>query len=139
MSHASDPSRSGLSPGPGGPFHVLIVDDNRDVREVDALRLERLGHEATICADSQEALALLAANPDAYDLILADQVMPHGTGLQLARRLQEEPVDIPFVIMSGYSADLTPEAVEAAGVQAVLRKPFRTREVIEMLREVGAG
>ena len=147
MSNASDPTCGDASPddpspddppGPGGPLRVLIVDDNRDVLQADALRLERLGHKATICADPREALALLAASPDAYDLVLADQVMPHETGLQLARRLQEEQVNTPFVIMSGYSADLTPEAVEAAGVQAVLRKPFRTREVIEMLREVGA-
>lgn len=153
MSNASDPTCGGASPedaspddsspddppGPAGPLRVLIVDDNRDVRQADALRLERLGHKATICADPREALALCTADPDAYDLVLADQVMSHGTGLQLARRLQEESVDIPFVIMSGYSADLTPEAVEAAGVQAVLWKPFRAREVTEMLREVGAG
>lgn len=110
-------------------LRILIVDDDPDVREADALRLRRLGHEATVCADPARALESIATHPHRYHLILTDQVMPDITGLDLARKLRKQGSTTPIVIMSGYSADLTVENLEAAGVQATLRKPFGTDEL----------
>jgi CheY-like chemotaxis protein len=117
-------------------LHVLIVDDDRHVREVDALRLRRMGHDATICADPQKALALVDADPDAFDLLVTDQVMAGLTGLDLAERVRDRGYDVPVVIMSGFSADLTAENVRAAGVHKVLHKPFGDEEWTSVLQSI---
>lgn len=115
---------------------VLVVDDDEAVRKADAIRLRRLGHEATTCSCPQRALQIIETTPDAVDLVLTDQAMPKMDGLTLAQTIRERGCDIPVVIMSGYSSDLTTANVEAAGVQAVLRKPFGVKEVTAVMEKV---
>lgn len=117
---------------------VSVVRDVTERREAARqLRLQASALEARICADPTQALELVSTNPEQFDLILADQVMPNLTGLDLARTLRTQGIDLPIVITSGYSADLTSENVEAAGVQAMLWKPFQTKELIDVLQEIG--
>ena len=122
-----EPSNSQARP------HILVVDDDPGVRDADALRLRRLGYETTVCEDGLRALALLDRNPGTFDLLLVDQEMPGLGGLDLAARISDREVNIPVVIMSGYSSDLTPENISSAKVEAVLMKPFNTDDMRSVL------
>jgi CheY-like chemotaxis protein len=118
------------------PLHVLIIDDEPNVRKVDAMRLRRRGHKATVCAGPIQALNRIEAAPSTYDVVITDQVMPRMSGLDLTRTLRDRNCRIPVVITSGFSSKLTPENVQDAGAQAVIRKPFSTADIFGVLAKV---
>ena len=101
---------------------VLVVDDTREVRQLFAEFLSRVGMHVTQADGGAAALAATrSARPD---LVVTDIAMPEMNGLELCRRIRAEPAtrDVPIVIVSG---DASHESVAAweAGCDALLLKP----------------
>ena len=82
-------------PGPGRPgradaavpavrAHILFVDDDANLAELARLMLTRLGCRATVCTDSTVALRLFRDQPDRFDAVITDQIMPGLSGTELA-------------------------------------------------------
>jgi YesN/AraC family two-component response regulator len=69
------------------------------------------------------ALAWVRADPQRFDLVITDMTMPEMTGMDLATRLQEIRTDLPIILTSGYSANLTAERTRALGISEMLMKP----------------
>jgi len=117
---------------------VLVVDDQEPVRQLAAAILgQYLGARVEEAADGAEALAQVAAR--CPDLILTDLMMPGVDGAELARRLKADPTtrDLPIIAMSG-----GPNRAEAlaAGCDDFIPKPFRPRELVELVRSwLGRG
>jgi CheY-like chemotaxis protein len=112
---------------------VLIVDDNRELREGAAEFLSHRGHTVWC-----EALRLVADSHTRPELILLDLAMPVLDGWGFLAKRAKDPflADVPVVIMSGCD-DVTQKAKEASAV-AVLRKPVEPQtllRVIEHFRE----
>jgi signal transduction histidine kinase len=104
---------------------VLVVDDDRTVREMTGEMLAERGHIVTLAADGAEGLAVLARdleeNGGSIDILLADFVMPGMNGLALIRAAQELRPDLMAMLVTGHaefrvSDDVRPEDV--------MRKPF---------------
>ncbi|HEY3110230.1 MAG TPA: response regulator [Chloroflexota bacterium] len=111
---------------------VLVVDDQEPVRQLAAAILgQYLGAQLDEAAEGAEALARLTQRRP--DLILTDLMMPGVDGAELARRLKGDPAtrDIPIIAMSG-----GPNRAEAlaAGCDDFIAKPFRPRELAELVR-----
>ncbi|MCL4219144.1 MAG: response regulator, partial [Candidatus Hydrogenedentes bacterium] len=87
------------------------------------------------CGSSTKALDLFRATPQAFDVIVSDQTMPELTGQQLAAGILKIRRDIPIIIATGFSEDLTPERCKAAGIHAVLNKPIISRDLSQAVRE----
>jgi len=110
---------------------VLIVDDDRKILDllVELLQLE--GYEIATAADGSEALA--RALSFAPDVVLSDVVMPEMGGLELCRRLKENPrtADVPVMLISGRipSDDGGIEGLHA-GADDYLDLPFRNEELL---------
>jgi CheY-like chemotaxis protein len=102
---------------------ILVVDDEESVARLMTLTLVGLGYEVESATTAVEALALVAANPGRFGLILSDQTMPHLTGLALAQQVRLTQPKLPVILMTGYSLSLTAERAEEAGVCQVLLKP----------------
>lgn len=103
---------------------VLVVDDEETVRDAAALTLLDHGFAVHRAADGAEALALIDAAPEAFDLVLTDVMMPGMTGPDLARRLAEQHPGVAVVYMSGYeNRRLANERMIGRGDQCVA-KPF---------------
>jgi CheY-like chemotaxis protein len=115
------------SSGRSSRGYVLIVDDDRAIRETLADVLGDEGYEVGTAADGQEALAVCRSAPPP-GLILLDLQMPVMDGLEFARLkgCDESLSQIPFCVMtaSGASASIPP------GAAAVLRKPVGIAEVV---------
>ena len=109
---------------------VMVVDDQREVREMITMSLERCGMTVLECADGNEALATFAIDPSSWDAVVTDHGMPGMRGLDLIRRIKALRPDVPGILCSGYSEATTAESALAAGVDAVLQKPMRP-EVIQ--------
>jgi len=132
---ANDEAAPSDAPDAASSGHILFVDDDAQVIELEAIRLRRLGYKVTTRQSSRAALDALSATPHAYDLVLTDYAMPEMTGLDLATSVRENGLDLPIVLMSGFSAQVSEADVKAAGVQHFLRKPVGSGELKTALQD----
>ncbi len=72
---------------PTGTEHILLVDDEGPILQMEQIILEKLGYQVTARASSPDALGAFRANPAGFDLVLSDMGIPNMTGEQLAREL----------------------------------------------------
>ncbi|MCE5246989.1 MAG: sigma-54 dependent transcriptional regulator [Candidatus Polarisedimenticolia bacterium] len=106
---------------------VLVVDDERGIREMLAAALEADGHRVLAAASGEAALETLAAEP--VDLLLTDLAMPGIDGVELLRRAAEIAPDTPSIVVTAYGTKES--AIEAMRHGAVnyLEKPFDIEEM----------
>ncbi|MFO7885627.1 MAG: PAS domain S-box protein, partial [Desulfobacteraceae bacterium] len=121
---------------PRGTENILLVDDEPPVAHLERQMLERLNYKVTIQTGSVEALAVLTADPFAFDLIITDMNMPNLTGDQLTRKVLEIRPDIPVIICTGFSERMNKEKAEIIGIKGFLLKPVVIQDMAEMVRNV---
>ena len=118
---------------------ILLADDDPTVLKITAVRLESEGFEVVTALDGEEALKQVSTQP-AFDLFLIDVKMPKLDGFQLCERLKGNPAtaQIPIILFTG-STDrwqgLTDQCIQL-GVADWLKKPFRTKELLEKVHHV---
>jgi signal transduction histidine kinase/CheY-like chemotaxis protein/integral membrane sensor domain MASE1 len=112
---------------------ILAVDDEVDVLHALEEMLAQLGYEPVGFNDSREALLAVRADPRRFDAIVSDEVMPQLIGTQLATEIRKLNPTMPVVIASGYGGAGFEARALAAGVNRVLRKPYRMAEIAEAL------
>jgi CheY-like chemotaxis protein len=117
----------------GNGERILFVDDEEPIAKIGHLSLTRLGYAVEGNCQVLEALALLERDPNAFDLVISDQTMPKMTGLEFALRVRALRPDLPVVLTSGYSLELTPERLKAAGVGELLSKPYTMERLAEVV------
>lgn len=120
-------------PAPGRGQVILAVDDEVDVLHALEEMLAQLGYEPVGFNDSREALKAASANPRRFDAVVSDEVMPELIGTQLAIELRKLNPTLPIVIASGYGGAGFEARALQAGVNRVLRKPYRMQEIAETL------
>lgn len=104
---------------------VLLVDDDRLVVMMMTAVLERLGLAVDTAQNGAEAYAMIRQDPEQFDVILADRMMPLMDGLALTRRLKREPTTrlLPVILLTGASAPSDQAEGMAAGAFYYLPKP----------------
>ncbi len=118
---------------PGRGRHILVVDDEPDIVRVIGEGLRRLGYEVTTATDPRDALAIFTAQPGRVDAVLSDLSMPQLSGATLGRRMLDLRPDVPILLFTGHSAELSPDEARAAGFRAVLNKPMSLAVLAESL------
>lgn len=113
--------------------HILFVDDDPDIVEIESVRLRRLGYRVTTRTGGRDALDLIEERHQDFDLVITDYAMPECNGLELARRVQTKNPNLPVVLVSGFSAQLSRQDIEGAGVHAYVKKPIFTGELERVL------
>jgi signal transduction histidine kinase/ActR/RegA family two-component response regulator len=116
-------------------LRILLVEDERAVRELLIVQLESLGHRVVAAATPIRACELYEPCPDDFDVVVTDVVMPEMDGWQLTTRLRAVNPDVPVVLMSGYT-DGAVDMLEVGGATAFLQKPFGIDELAENIRAV---
>lgn len=124
------------SAAPKGNERVLLVDDEEFLLGMEATMLGSLGYQVTAFNSSIEALNVYRSSPDAFDLVITDQTMPNMTGYNLAIEILTINPSARIILCTGFSEAITPEKVEAAGIQSLLYKPFSKKQIAELIREV---
>ncbi len=127
------PAKAPPRPRPGPVGRVLVVDDERVLAEVTARLLTRAGHHATSLLDPHAALALVEADPGAFDLVVTDHAMPRMNGIDLARAIRAAAPGLPVVLTTGLVASSRDEEARAAGIVEVLYKPFEPEALVEVV------
>lgn len=115
---------------------VLVVDDEPFIAELDKEIIEDLGYHVIMKTGGPEALAAFQSEPGKFDLIITDQVMPHMTGVQLAREIKKISPGIPVILCSGFTDMINEENYKAFAVDAFLLKPILQNELAETINKV---
>ncbi len=116
---------------------VMVVEDDRNVREIAVTLLRDLGYEVLQAADGEAAIAVLEDAPR-IDLLLCDLVLPGGmAGPEVAERRKRRHPASKVLFMTGYAGeDVQEVARKGQGPDnGLLRKPFRKRELAEKVRQ----
>jgi nitrogen-specific signal transduction histidine kinase len=92
---------------PHGRENILFIDDEVSLVDIGQQVLERLGYKVVTRTSSVEALELFQAKPDTFDLVITDMTMPNMTGAKLAREMMSIRPDIPVILCTGYSQQIT--------------------------------
>ncbi|MER6269267.1 response regulator [Streptomyces sp900105755] len=120
---------------PGASGRVLVVDDNKVIRQLIRVNLELEGIEVVTAADGAECLDVVhRVRPD---VITLDVVMPRLDGLRTAAQLRADPRtrDLPLAIVSACTQQEVETGLDV-GVDAFLAKPFEPAELVQVVREL---
>ncbi|MBD3243013.1 MAG: response regulator [Chitinivibrionales bacterium] len=127
----------GVSVRGGSVARVLVIDDERVIREVIADALELTGHEVLAVADGRAGVD--AAREGSYELVITDIVLPDCNGFDTIAALQGEDPSLKFLVISGGSKKLREEYCQSSGAGSshrVLEKPFKIEELIRVVGEL---
>jgi len=111
---------------------ILIVDDERSMRDVLSIMLKRAGYGVTVASDGEEAIAHI--DRELFDLVITDLKMPKAGGLDVLRAVKESaPESVVLIITAFASAESAVEAMKL-GAYDYLTKPFQVDEVQLIVR-----
>jgi len=112
--------------------HILIVDDEENIREVCKELLEEEGYKVTLAVDGQDALEKI--DLDVFDLFLIDMAMPRMGGLELMKEIKKRQPLAVIIILTGYSSIEGAVKAVHAGAYKYLSKPINSDELFEAVR-----
>jgi nitrogen-specific signal transduction histidine kinase/ActR/RegA family two-component response regulator len=120
----------------GGAERILFVDDETSLVELGTNMLGRLGYKVTGLNSSSQALELFNQDPHAFDLVVTDQTMPGVSGADLARRFLRTRPELPIILCTGFSAQISRDTARKMGISRFLMKPVEISEIARVVREV---
>ena len=118
-----------------GQGRILLVDDEEAIVNLGRRSLEKLGYSVTGETRSNRALEIFLEHPDQFDLVITDQTMPNFTGISLANELWKIRPELPIIISSGYSEQVTSEKAASLGFHSFLGKPYTTADLAKAIRQ----
>ena len=131
-SQASAAATSPEAASSGFGHRILVVEDNEDVGRFSTELLQDLGYATRRADNAKQALALIAADHGAFDLVFSDVIMPGMNGVEMARIIRAQYPHLPVVLTSGYSnvlAQTTDHGFE------LIQKPYSVEALSRTLRK----
>lgn len=117
---------SAVDSNPANPV-VLVADDDEDILQLVAFRLERAGYRILTASDGEQALQIaLDQHPD---LAVLDVMMPRLTGLEVTERLRAEGKRMPIVLLTARVQEADIARGFEAGADDYIKKPFSPQEL----------
>lgn len=113
---------------------VLLVEDERAVRDLLTAILRREGFAVRAAATAEEALALYRQH--ACDLLVTDVVLPEMSGPELADTICSVAPDVRVLFMSGYTGSFVPDADSLGASRGFIQKPFTPQALIESVQRL---
>ncbi len=125
--------RVGLERHDGAMDHILVVDDDRDIRELLSEYLQKQGYRISVAGDGRAMRAAIAvAMPD---LIVLDLMLPGEDGLTLCRELRSQS-DVPVLMLTARGEEIDRIVGLEMGADDYLAKPFNPRELVARIKSI---
>lgn len=121
-------------PGGHGEF-VMVVDDERGIRETVQQVLSLHGYRCEFAEDAASALRLFTERQSEIRLVLIDVMMPDSDGRDLACALRAQKPNVKIILMTGLLAESSLANASQSGVNAFLAKPFTHLELLSALQD----
>jgi len=133
---ASGQAAKAVATAPRGTETILVVEDERDVRETAVMMLESLGYKVLVAENGPAALKILEG-PAAVELLFTDMVMPGGmTGLELAAKVRSLRPGLKVLYTSGYAESAVRDNEQALRDAEWVAKPYVRQRLAERVRKV---
>lgn len=121
--------------------HILLAEDNYEMRKLLAMSLRKNGYEVTEFADGRSMLDhYFSADPsrkeNVFDLIISDIRMPFLTGMEILEGLQDCEGFPPMILITAFGDEETHKQAYLLGAVAMLDKPFNIDELIAKVQEI---
>jgi two-component system, OmpR family, response regulator len=114
--------------------HILIVDDDLQIRKLLGRYLAEQGFRVTLASDKRTLEGALASND--IQLIVLDVMLPDGSGLEICREMRAENSHIPVILLTALKEDVDRIIGLEIGADDYLGKPFNPRELAARIRAV---
>ncbi|MCP4115321.1 MAG: response regulator [Desulfobacteraceae bacterium] len=123
-------------PERGHGERLVVVDDDREIADMCKEGFEALGYEVAAFYSGVDALDHFKKNHGNIDLVVTDQTMLHMTGFELAREMLAIRDNIPVILCSGYTGDVTEKSVADAGIRRFVLKPVTVDDLSREIQQV---
>ena len=110
---------------------ILVVDDEQPILDFFAQILVHLGFTVKACHSGLEAYQIFQEQELAFDLVITDMGMPGMTGLSLAKKIKQMHKDIPIILCTGYSEQVTVDNYLELGLDGYIAKPFTAESLFK--------
>lgn len=114
-------------------MHILIVDDDNEIRHFFSLAFAAAGHQVKAAATGAEALELVEHHP--FDAVLLDVEMPTMSGWKVLGAIQQMPTagHLPIILFTAHENVSSDAYAKILGAYALLRKPVSAKTVLEVI------
>ena len=114
---------------------LLVIDDEKPFLDTLFGFLNKIKYDVVTASDGLEGLNLIKTEPQGFDLVITDLVMPKMSGNYLISVIKKEFPDIPIIAMTGW--DSYPDTfVHEAQADKILEKPFKLSELDKTIKEL---
>ncbi len=117
--------------------HLLIVEDDSEMRDLLRKVLEKEGYAVGVAANCHDAMACLSR--DAFDLVVTDMLMPDNGGLELLWGIRQTQPSLPVIIITAFGDWGSYSRALEMGAAAFISKPLRMAELITAIHTALAG
>lgn len=131
---AANPHTSPLSRA--GSLKLLVVDDNDTVNRLLKKGLEFYGYQVQTETSSVTALKLIRSNPEAFDLLITDYMMPDQNGIELAKKARRTKKDLGIILMTGFMDEMRVNNAKHNAVDSFILKPIEIARLSEAIQNV---
>jgi CheY-like chemotaxis protein len=118
------------------PKTILIVDDEKSIRDVLIAFFVEQGYDVITASDGREGIAKFQSHPT--DLVITDIVMPRVEGIETIRKIRKQSNTVKIIAMTGYVDSYLKDAL-LLGADDSINKPFNTEDLMAVVDRVTAG
>jgi DNA-binding NtrC family response regulator len=118
---------------------VLLVDDEDMLRNAVSKMLRKHGFTVIEAENGSTALDLVRSYRDVIELILLDLTIPGASSGEVVAEAQRIRPGARVILMSAYSREMAPPSLNVPEVEGFIRKPFQTRDLVQLLRNTISG
>ncbi len=120
----------------GNGEKVLLVDDEEMIVDMTSEILTSLNYSVETSTSSEKALRQFSQSPNNYDIVITDHTMPGLTGAELSTKMLDIRPDLPIIICTGFSENLSAQRAKALGIREYLMKPVDPEQMASTVRNV---
>jgi len=113
--------------------HLMIVDDENSVATFLGELFRNTGFKVSVFGDPVDAVRNFENDPEDYDLIITDQIMPALTGDLLASKMLSIREDLPIILCSGHSDKMNAEKAREINIRGFVKKPVDSAELLHLV------
>ncbi len=120
----------------GGTEKILMVDDEKSILMSTSALLKDYGYAVDSFSDSTAAFEAFKTAPDTFDLIITDMTMPAMTGEELSLKIFDLKKEVPIILCTGYSDNISKNKALKLGIKKYLQKPIDNRQLLVLIRKI---
>ncbi|MFN7874472.1 MAG: response regulator transcription factor [Pirellula sp.] len=116
--------------------HILVVEDEKHLGTIVKYNFEQEGYKVTLVDDGPTALSLVKGDPNAYDLVVLDLMLPGMSGYAVCEEIREQGISLPILILSARSLSEDRTRGFDCGANQYLTKPFDLDELFSRVKNL---